>query len=232
MQSGPDTQDRQGHGTHVAGTAAGTLHGVAKKAILHPVKVMGDDGSGSYSAIIDGMEWVRNHVAANKWRAVVIMSLGGPLSQSLNDASAKLIAAGIPVVTSAGNRYGGDSCAQSPAAVEGAVAVGSTTLQDTLATYSNTGSCIDIFAPGTNILSAGITSDNAEALMSGTSMAAPHVAGAVALLLEGLPLGTPTKAAVDALNTAAADIVFSSSSPPRLVQVERLAPRAQAAASG
>ena len=127
---------------------------------------------------------MKRHVAANGWRAVVSMSLGGPTSTALNDAAEQLIAANIPVVTSAGNNYGGDACSQSPASSPDAVAVGATTITDALSSFSNIGSCVNLFGPGTNILSVGITSDTAEAIMSGTSMATPHVTGTVALILQ------------------------------------------------
>ena len=109
--------------------------GVAKQATLHSVKVMDDGGSGTYSNIIAGMNWVRNHVQSNGWRGVVNLSLGGPTSPALNDATAQLIAAGIPVASRAGNSYGADSCSQSPASTPGAMAAAASTITDGLASY-------------------------------------------------------------------------------------------------
>ncbi|GAB4816035.1 hypothetical protein N2152v2_003081 [Parachlorella kessleri] len=226
------TYDAQGHGTHVSGIAAGNIHGVAKESIIHPVKVMGDDGSGAFSNIISGMNWVHDHVKRNGWRGVVNMSLGGPSSTAMNDAAEALIAAGIPVVTSAGNSYGANSCSQSPASSPNSIGVASSTNQDTISSFSNIGSCVDIFGPGSTILSAGINSDTAEAVMSGTSMASPHVTGAVALILQAYPDATVAKVA-SVLTNAAAGINFSSSCPPRLLQVQKskLAPTFSPAAS-
>lgn len=212
-----DMADHLGHGTHTAGIAAGTTFGVAKGATVHPVKAMNDKGSGKYSDIIAGMNWVKQEVATNKWPAVVVMSLGGVSSPSVNNAAASLIEAGIPIATSAGNDGGGDACAQSPASQPGVIAVGASDKRDSLSEFSNIGSCVFTFAPGTKILSAGIDSADGISEMSGTSMAAPHVAGVIALQQQRNPALTVAQIR-DLLAAQAAPIVFDSSSPSRLVQ--------------
>ncbi|PSC70000.1 serine protease [Micractinium conductrix] len=217
--------DGHGHGTHVSSTCVGASYGVAKRATLHAVKTMGDDGSGSYSNIIAGMNWVLQHVKKNGWRGVVNMSLGGPRSTALNDAAQQLISAGIPVVTSAGNKYGADACSQSPASNPQAIAVASSTQQDTISPFSNIGSCVDIFAPGSAILSAGIASDSAATVMSGTSMASPHTAGIVALLLQAYPTASVAEIS-RRLAEASQKITFETKTAPRFLQASqtRLAP--------
>eukprot|EP00775_Hariotina_reticulata_P008272 gene8272-8460_t len=196
--------DDNGHGTHVAGTAVGAIHGVARSAILHPVKVMGADGSGSYSNIIAGMQWVKAHKQRNGYTSAVIsMSLVGPRAASLNDAIADMQAAGITVVVAAGNNKGADACTLSPCSAAAAITVGASTIKDTMAPFSNIGSCLSLFAPGDAITSASYTSDSGEAVMSGTSMATPHVSGAAALYLQAYPGASPAKVK-EALRKAAA----------------------------
>ncbi|KAL6768179.1 hypothetical protein ACKKBF_B38110 [Auxenochlorella protothecoides x Auxenochlorella symbiontica] len=216
---GADTSDGQGHGTHVSGTAMGTRYGVAKQAIIHPVKVLGDNGAGSYSNVVAGLAWVKQHVAANGWPAVVSMSLGGAFSPVINDAAADVIAAGIPVVTSAGNDYGGDACSQSPASLPGAITVASSDDMDIISAFSNIGTCVDIFAPGSDITSAGIASNTASAVLSGTSQAAPHVTGAVAIILGQNPDLTPDQVKAR-LVAGGAPISFSPSTAPVFLQTQ------------
>ncbi|GFH11622.1 uncharacterized protein HaLaN_07152 [Haematococcus lacustris] len=180
--------DDNGHGTHVAGIAAGAIHGVAKNAIVHAVKVLDAQGSGSYSNIISGLGWVKNYVQQNGIRqAVAVMSLGGPRASSLNDAVEDLAASGIPVVAAAGNNNGGDSCSFSPASAPSAIAVGASDNNDRLASFSNVGGCVFTFAPGVSVQSASYGSDSGETTMSGTSMAGPHVAGVIAMILQDQP---------------------------------------------
>ncbi len=148
-RSGAPTPDVNGHGTHTAGTAVGTCYGVAQGATLHAVKVLGNDGSGSFSGIIDGLRWVAQDVAANGgWPAVASLSLGGDRSKSLDDAVEAVVAAGIPVVVAAGNDYGADSCTKSPAGAPSAITVAATDINDKPASFSNIGACVDIWAPG------------------------------------------------------------------------------------
>jgi serine protease len=184
-----NANDCNGHGTHVAGTVAGLTFGVAKSARIHAVRVLDCEGAGQYSDVIAGVEWVTtNHTAP----AVANMSLGGPISQALESAIAASVSAGVTFVVAAGNSTM-DACSVSPARVPSVITVGSTTRQDARSPFSNYGSCVDIFAPGTDIFSAGITSNTATDTMSGTSMAAPHVAGAVALYLSVHPQATPAE---------------------------------------
>lgn len=181
VSDGRGTEDCHGHGTHVAGIAAGSTYGVAKGASIVPVRVLNCNGSGSNSSVIAGLDWV----AANAVKpAVVNMSLGGSASTAVDNAVAKVVAAGVVVAVAAGNSKA-DACNSSPARAASALTVAATTSSDTRASYSNWGKCVDLFAPGDSVLSAGIASDSATATLSGTSMASPHVAGASALLLEG-----------------------------------------------
>lgn len=183
VNDGRGTADCHGHGTHVAGTAAGATLGVAAGASLVPVRVMDCRGSGSSSAIIAGLDWVATQGTRP---GVVNMSLGGAVSTSIDAAVQRLMAVGFSVVAAAGNSNA-DACMGSPARAPGVVAVAASDQADAKASFSNWGACVSLWAPGVGITSAGPASATAKAVMSGTSMAAPHVAGAAALLLQTQP---------------------------------------------
>lgn len=176
--------DKNGHGTHVAGTVGGTTWGVAKAVNLFAVKVLNDRGSGTNSGIIAGIDWaVNHHINISKKPAVGNMSLGGGASTALDDAVKKAITNGIVMCVAAGNETV-DASTKSPARVPAAITVGATTSSDAKADYSNFGALIDINAPGSSITSAWHTSSTATNTISGTSMATPHVAGAAVLYLD------------------------------------------------
>jgi subtilisin family serine protease len=181
IADGKGTEDCNGHGTHVSSTAAGNRFGVAKSASLVPVRVLGCDGSGTTSGVIAGLDWIASQYVAGS-PAVVNMSLGGGANSSLDTAVSSLINRGVTVVAAAGNSST-DSCTSSPARVAGAITVAASTNTDVFASYSNFGSCVDLIAPGSNIVGAWITGDSDSATLSGTSMATPHVAGVSAVLL-------------------------------------------------
>ena len=209
------TNDCNGHGTHVAGTVGGTTWGVAKGVKLIPVRVLDCSGSGTYSGVIAGIDWVANSPLRP---AVANLSLGGGASAALDAAIAGAVSKGVNVVVAAGNNNA-DACNYSPSRAPSAITVGATTSSDTRASYSNYGSCLDIFAPGSSILSAWNTSDVATNTISGTSMASPHVAGVVALVLEAKPTASPS-AVTSFLTTSASLNKLSSigtNSPNRLV---------------
>ena len=196
--SGPtdpaNTSDCNGHGTHVAGTAVGSTYGVAKKATIHSVRVLGCSGSGSTTGIVEGLDWL----AANaEYPAVANMSLGGGDSPALDVAVKNLIASGVAVAVAAGNDSA-NACSGSPNKVPEAITVGSTTKTDAMSSFSNFGACVDIFAPGSDITSANYANNTGSSVLSGTSMASPHVAGAAALLLGANPTASPAEIA-DAL---------------------------------
>lgn len=174
-------QDVNGHGTHAAGTVGGRTYGVAKAATLHSIKILSDAGKGKMSYLIQALDWV---VANGQRPAIFMASLECPGNPpSVVKAIEAAVAAGVTVIVAAGN-FGRDACGYSPAHIGAAITVAATdSPDDRLASYSNYGSCVDIFAPGSNIVSAGMLSNSSKATMSGTSMACPHVAGAAALLL-------------------------------------------------
>lgn len=177
------SNDLNGHGSHVAGIAAGRWFGVAKKARLIPVKVLNASGRTTWSSIISAIQWVVNEVKRTGRRSVINMSISGGRNQAVNDAIAMAIRAGIHVVVAAGNKNA-DSCSFSPSSAPGVISVGSVNVFDAKSTFSNIGKCVTIQAPGESIMSAGLSSESAVAVMSGTSMASPHVAGAVAVILS------------------------------------------------
>ncbi len=184
-----DTTDCNGHGTHVAGTAVGTVYGVAKQATIHPVRVLGCNGSGSTDGVIAGVDWV----AANAVKpAVGNMSLGGGNSPALDTAVENVIARGISMAVAAGNDSSG-ACSGSPYKAPNAITVGSTDNSDRMSSFSNFGPCLDIFAPGGSITSADSSNNTGSTVLSGTSMASPHVAGAIALILGATPSATPAQ---------------------------------------
>jgi len=217
--SGTDgTSDCNGHGTHVAGTVAGTTFGVAPAAAIVPVRVLDCSGSGSTSGVIAGINWATAHHQAGV-PAVANMSLGGGYSPALNAAVRSAVADGITFAVAAGNSNA-DACDASPASEPLAVTVGATTSSDARASYSNFGSCVDIFAPGSGILSASNASTSGSRLLSGTSMASPHVAGAAALLLSGSPGATPQAVATALTQGATANVVSDvAGSPNRLLNI-------------
>lgn len=180
----PDNwEDCNGHGTHVAGTAAGTQYGVAKLATVHAVRVLNCAGSGTGSAVIAGIEWVAENA---EYPAVVNLSLGGGASDAEDQAIANLFNANVLPVVAAGNDNA-DACSTSPARAPEAVTVASTASDDSESSFSNHGTCVDIYAPGSSIVSADYANNSGTANLSGTSMASPHVAGAAALILGETP---------------------------------------------
>lgn len=184
-----DTEDCNGHGTHVAGTVGGSLYGIAKATTLYAVRVLGCNGSGANSGVIAGIDWVaQNHIKP----AVANMSLGGASSTATDSAVRAAINAGVTMVVAAGNDNA-NACNGSPNRVAEAITVGSTTNTDSRSSFSNHGSCVDIFAPGSAITSAWYQSNNQTNTISGTSMAAPHVAGAAALILDAKPNLSPAQ---------------------------------------
>lgn len=199
INDGMGTADANGHGTHTAGIAAGTQFGVAKAATLVAVRVLDAKGAGPVSGIISGIDWVTaNHTTP----AVANMSLGGGASAAIDASVAASIASGVTYTIAAGNANA-DACGTSPARVPTALTVGATTKVDSRDTaYSNFGPCLDMFAPGTGILSDFNTSDTATMTLSGTSMAAPHVAGVAAQFLQNNPKATPAQVATALIGMA------------------------------
>lgn len=191
-------KDCNGHGTHVAGTIGGKTWGLAKKVNLVAVKVLDCDGSGTNSGVIKGMEWVVAQRKARGRPSVVNMSLGGGFSSMVNNAVTALKEAGVVVVVAAGNEDS-DACGGSPSSSPDAITVGATAIEsawdgkqnDQRSYFSNYGTCVDIFAPGSGITSSWTGSNDAKKTISGTSMASPHVAGATALFLSYNPMATP-----------------------------------------
>ncbi len=196
ITDGNGTNDCNGHGTHVAGTVGGATYGVAKGVTLHAVRVLDCGGSGTTSGVIAGVNWVTSNRVQP---AVANMSLGGGASTALDDAVRNSVAAGVTYAVAAGNSSA-DACTTSPARVSQALTAGSSTNTDARSSFSNYGTCVDLFAPGSSITSAWYTSDTATNTISGTSMASPHVAGAAALYLAtdpGAPPSTVHAAVVD-----------------------------------
>jgi subtilisin family serine protease len=186
---GQNGQDCRGHGTHVAGTVAGTTYGVAKDAEVVSVRVFGCTGPAEFSTIIAAVNWV---TANAELPAVANMSLGGSVYAPLNTAVQNSIAAGVVYTVSAGNEIQ-NACNTSPASAPNALTVGASTTTDFRASFSNWGPCLDLFAPGEGITSAWYTSNTATNVLNGTSMAAPHVAGVAALFLQDRPIATPAQ---------------------------------------
>ncbi|NHC15918.1 S8 family peptidase [Motilibacter deserti] len=202
---GRNGQDCNGHGTHVAGTVGGAAYGVAKAVRLVSVRVLNCSGSGSNSGVIAGVNWVTANAAKP---AVANMSLGGSASSALDTAVRNSITSGVTYALAAGNEST-NACSSSPARTAEAITVGATTSTDTRASYSNYGSCLDLFAPGSAITSDWWTDPTATNTISGTSMASPHVAGAAALYLSANPSAAPA-AVRDALLAAATPGVVGS----------------------
>ena len=223
---GGSADDCNGHGTHVSGTVGGTAYGVAKSVRLVGVRVLDCGGSGATSGVIAGVDWVTgNHQAGAP--AVANMSLGGGASAALDTAVANSIADGVSYGVAAGNDGGtvgeltgaANACNSSPARVPTAITVGATDATDAKASYSNRGTCLDLFAPGSNITSDWYTSPTATNTISGTSMATPHVVGVAALYLSTTPSATPAQVSQQLVSTATTGVVKNpgTGSPNRLL---------------
>ncbi len=184
VNDGRGVDDCNGHGTHVAGTAMGSSFGVAQSATVVPVRVLNCEGAGFASDVVAGVNWIVSTHPGGP--AVINMSLGGPFSSALNTAVEQAVSRGFIVVAAAGNS-GSDACSVSPVSARGVIGVGASTQSDSFASFSNFGSCVDTVAPGTGIVSAWVGSGGSSASLSGTSMAAPHVAGMAARLMQANP---------------------------------------------
>ncbi|MEU7556318.1 S8 family serine peptidase [Streptomyces sp. NPDC044571] len=199
--------DGNGHGTHVAGTIAGTGHGVAKKAKLVAVRVLDDNGSGTTEQVVAGIDWVTQH---HSGPSVANMSLGGGADEALDEAVRRAIASGVTFAVAAGNESS-DAGKGSPARVPEAITVASSTVDDAQSSFSNFGSVVDLYAPGSDITSDWNDSDTGTKTISGTSMATPHVTGTAAVYLAGHPSATPAQAAAALAGAATSGAVTNPS---------------------
>ncbi|OAH11099.1 S8 family peptidase [Streptomyces jeddahensis] len=209
--------DGNGHGTHVAGTIAGEAHGVAKKAKIVAVRVLDDEGSGTTEQVIAGIDWV---TANHQGPSVANMSLGGGVDEALDAAVQKAIGSGVTFAVAAGNEAT-DAGQGSPARVPEAITVASSTEGDEQSSFSNYGSSVDIYAPGSEITSDWNTGDDATNTISGTSMATPHVAGAAAVYLAGHPDATPDQVAQALTDGATPDAISNATegTPNKLLKI-------------
>ncbi|TCO28205.1 subtilisin family serine protease [Kribbella steppae] len=219
---GQNGVDCMGHGSHVAGTIAGTTYGLAKGAKVFGVRVLDCKGSGSTESVIAGIDWVTKNA---KKPAVANMSLGGGADDALDAAVKASVDSGITYAVAAGNESS-DACGGSPAKEPSAITVGATDDQDQKASFSNWGSCVDLFAPGVDTLSVGITDPDSTAEMSGTSMATPHVAGGIALYLADHPEATPADVTTALVGASTPDKVGDpgTGSPNKLLYVGKVDP--------
>jgi len=212
--------DGHGHGTHVAGTVGGSTFGIAKGVTLVAVRVLNNTGNGTTAQVVAGIDWVTGDHDPGEL-AVANMSLGGGVDTALDNAVTNSIADGVTYGLAAGNDNGANACNTSPARTPNAITVGSTTQTDARSSFSNIGTCLDIFAPGSSITSAWRTSDTATNTISGTSMATPHVVGAAALVLAQNPSFTPQQVRDSLVNNATMNVVTNpgTGSPNRLLFV-------------
>ncbi|MDQ3505320.1 MAG: S8 family peptidase [Actinomycetota bacterium] len=202
---GGSADDCNGHGTHVAGTVGATKYGIAKAVNIVGVRVLNCRGSGTNSQVIKGIDWVTSDHAPGEL-AVANMSLGGSASTALDNAVRNSIADGVTYAVAAGNDNR-SACNKSPARVAEAITVGASTKTDARSSFSNKGTCVDIFAPGSDIKSAWNTSDTATNTISGTSMASPHVAGAAALFLQQNSSASPQDVRDGLVNSATVGVL-------------------------
>ncbi|MFF7776908.1 S8 family peptidase [Streptomyces tanashiensis] len=208
VDSDDSADDGNGHGTHVAGTIAGTSHGVAKKARIVAVRVLDDNGSGTTEQVVAGIDWVtKNHSGPS----VANMSLGGGADEALDAAVQRAIASGVTFAVAAGNESS-DAGQGSPSRVPEALTVASSTKDDEQSDFSNFGAVVDLYAPGSEITSAWNDSDTGVKTISGTSMATPHVTGAAALYLAAHPSATPADTAAALTGAATPDAIKNPSS--------------------
>ncbi|CAG8566764.1 9743_t:CDS:2, partial [Acaulospora morrowiae] len=223
--SGCPNTDDNGHGSHVSGIVAGKTFGVAKKAKIIGVKVLAADGSGTNADVINGLMFVLSDHKKKNNSAVVNMSLGGTLSSAVNLAVQSLTGSGVHVVVAAGNEAT-DACGSSPASEPSAITVGATEdTNDSVADFSNIGKCVDLFAPGRNILSVGIGNNDDTAVFSGTSQATPHVAGTVALIIGESGNLSPNKMATTLINLATKNVLVNlpnDGSPDEFLRLEQI----------
>ena len=217
ISPGGNANDCHGHGTHVAGSTAGTLTGVAKNASISPVRVLDCNGSGSFEGIIDGVNWVAENASGD---AVANMSLGGGFNATLNQAVASGVSSGVTFVVASGNDNA-SACNYSPASEQSAITVNSSTISDARSNFSNFGDCSDIFAPGSDIYGPWIGGNDAFSTISGTSMASPHVAGGAALYLAANPGASPSEVKDELLNNATEGAISNpgTGTPNRLLYV-------------
>lgn len=233
--SSPATTDcGEGHGTHVAGLIGGRTYGVAKDVMIVPVKVFSCGGAASVSTVIAGIDWATADAAERGGPAVFNLSAGvaARLGSGLERAVRNAIDSGVTFVTAAGNE-GGNACASSPARVGPAITVGAVSGSDRRAGFSNYGKCVDLFAPGVSVMSAGIDAVNDNAIKDGTSMAAPYVTGVVAAFLQRVPNASPAKVRTSLLRSATQDRLRGiAGSPNRMLysvlQIVNRAPRIRA----
>ena len=213
---GQNTNDCNGHGTHVSGTVGGSTYGVAKGVTLHAVRVLDCNGDGTDATVIAGVDWVTGHRVLP---AVANMSLGGGVSSALDTSVQNSINSGVTYAVAAGNDYGANACNGSPGRVAAALTVGSSTSTDARSNFSNIGTCLDLFAPGSSIQSAWNTSDTATNTISGTSMATPHVAGVAALYLQNNSGASPATVANAIITTSTTNHLtgIGTGSPNRLL---------------